>query len=147
MGIFPEVDYRLVTAHIVHHINGSNSFERYGVKSMTVKVVTDGGLPVSTPDEALVCAKAIIKASITAKLPCSGVFFAHLADAREDQPDSAENVALQLEASLASGNIVWLSKKGKMVVGRPAGLGARKSKSVHVTSAAEKKALAAFLSS
>ena len=146
MGDFT-LDGRLVAAHITFHKNGSMMHKQYGEKSLTVKLA-DVGLPTDTHEDCVTAAKKIIAAAIAAKLPCSGIFFASLHEAQEKTPKTGQEAAKALKEALELGQDVWLSKRGKLVVGTNTTGMKAKGQSTHTAptlSAAEDAALAAFL--
>lgn len=95
---------------------GSLQYQLHGPTSITLKCAADG-LPADDRDDLIEAAKGGIEAAIASDLPFSGIFFANLADAGEDQPSDAEDCAEALEQALEDGADVWLSKRGKLTVG------------------------------
>ena len=105
---------RLIMAHIVNHIAGSNAHKQHGAQSMGTKLVKSGGLETDTQAECVSAVKRILQASITAKLPCSGVYFAELG---KKQPKTVKAQAEALAEALEDGQDVWLSRRGGLTVG------------------------------
>ena len=129
---------------------GSMQYQLHGSKSMTLKVVVgDVGFPFDDRDECIEAGKAGIEAAIAADLPFSGVFFAYLADAREDQPSDAGDCALAFEQGIEDNADVWVSKRGKLTIGvnktgqtkKGGGTSSRRPENTR----GEDKAIAAFL--
>jgi len=136
-----DLDTRIVTAGVRHHNQGSKAFARHGKKSICLKVTRGEGLPVSTPDECIAVAKKCLQAAITAKIPCSALFFKEL----DKQPTDVKSSVVALQKALDGGQTVWLSRRGALTVGVREQRKPKVAKVAVTNTKAEDEALAAFL--
>ena len=109
---------RSVTAHVVNHQSGSNAFKAHGPKSLGLKEPKDGsGFPANTQDECVAIAEKLFRASKAHKIPCSGIFFAYLAENNEGQPNDLETQIEAFRYGIKHDMDCWLSRRGKITVG------------------------------